>query len=521
MKEQRQLLARVTTYATADAVNAEGFPAWTPSDETGLEQLAMTGTLGHSFYRDAQAVMTDAVRLLERADAQALAKAIVRGRNEGFMRTFPILGLVYLSKKDAALFQSVFNQVVLTGNDVEDFLGFARAVRGLGRSVKRALGRWIQENTSPFYAQKYRKQLADAIRVSRFKGEDSIYAYVLQAYKGVKGNAKVKVEAAYQRYPVLAAQRDFVAAITAKETALAYQILQENALDVNALTAYYGSFDRTLWRAVAERSPVMRFLKYLAKFVREGVVTQELLDQKLTVTALQKAKVFPFRVYTAYKALQAEANRFRKTPENAETLEMEAVLAHLRKVLNDYAERADWSLFNGAKWVIAPDISGSMTSRIGGSSTLTYAAVSAMFVGFFAKGLEDVTILPWNTKVYEYEVDRERPAVETIETFTRFVGGGTAMEVAVEHLLRRQMETDYVVFLTDTEEYGKGWLTAWKAYHARYPHAVAFVLRGDSYMTSPIPEAEAVALNVYQLFGWNDAVLDYMKFVIATRKMLD
>jgi hypothetical protein len=40
-------------------------------------------------------------------------------------------------------------------------------------------------------------------------------------------------------------------------------------------------------------------------------------------------------------------------------------------------------------------------------------------------------------------------------------------------------------------------------------------------MTSPIPEAEAVALNVYQLFGWNDAVLDYMKFVIATRKMLD
>ena len=38
---------------------------------------------------------------------------------------------------------------------------------------------------------------------------------------------------------------------------------------------------------------------------------------------------------------------------------------------------------------------------------------------------------------------------------------------------------------------------------------------GDSYMTSPIPEAEAKKLNVYQIFGWNDSVIDYMKFVLA------
>ena len=45
-------------------------------------------------------------------------------------------------------------------------------------------------------------------------------------------------------------------------------------------------------------------------------------------------------------------------------------------------------------------------------------------------------------------------------------------------------------------------LTARKNYHKRHPKAVAFVLRGDSYMTSPIPEAEAKRLNLSFWIGW-------------------
>ena len=38
-------------------------------------------------------------------------------------------------------------------------------------------------------------------------------------------------------------------------------------------------------------------------------------------------------------------------------------------------------------------------------------------------------------------------------------------------------------------------------------------------MTAPIPEDQAAELNVYQIFGWNDSVMDYMKFVLAKRKV--
>ena len=283
--------------------------------------------------------------------------------------------------------------------------------------------------------------------------------------------------------------------------------LREKNVDVNSLTALYGKFDKGLWSAVAVRSPVMRFVKYLAKFIREGVLTDEMLKAKVNVEALKKAKVFPFRLYTAYRAVSRELERKERK-----------VLAYLAEVMNDYAKTYDWSAFGDKKWVIAPDVSGSMCSPIGESSVLSYAAVSAMFVGFFTKGLGNVTVLPWDTQVRPYGVSASEPVMVHIDAITSMVEGGTYMETGVKHMIRNRIETDYAVFLTDTEEYGSGWLAAWKDYHRRYPKAVAFVLRGDSYKTSPIDEKTAKELNVYQIFGWNDSVIDYMKFVIGARK---
>lgn len=506
MKTLKNNMRTVVAYSSAEAVNAEGFPAWTLSDDALLDQLAMTGTLGNSFYANAREVAKDAVRLLERADASSLATAIVRGRNEGFIRSFPILGLVYLSRKDAALFKETFPRVVLTGNDLVDFIELTKTVRGFGRAVKSAMGEWVRKNATPYYAQKYRRQIADAIRIARCRGEDPIYAYILNAYSDVKGNSSEKLAKAYADYPELAAHRDFAEAIESGDTAKAAKILGENRLDVNSLTAWYGKFDKPLWAAVASQSPVMRFVKYLAKFLREGVVTETLLKEKINIASLRKAKVFPFRLYTAYAALRRELNVAEPDAKTA--------LDYLAGVLDSYATSFDWSEFAGKRWVIAPDVSGSMGAAIGSSSVLTYASVSAMFVGFFMKGIGDVKVLPWDTEVNPYGVPRADSVTTHIGAIMNMVGGGTYMEASVEYMLKNGIETDYAVFLTDTEEYGRGWLASWRRYHARHPDAVAFVIRGDGYMTSPIPEAESERLNVHQIFGWNDSVIEYMKYIV-------
>ena len=525
MKHIIEELERIRTYESANTVNHENFPAWKMSDEARLEQLAMTGTLGNSFYASASESTVDALALLERADAGALSRAIIRGRNEGFIRTFPLLGLVVLSKKSPELFQQAFPKVVLTGNDLEDFIDMTRRLRGLGRSVKRAIHTYLQESVTPYYAMKYRKQLADAIRVSRFAGDDPIYAYILSAYSQVKNLDKAKIAEVYTKYPEFAARKEFLELLENGKSAQAAEVLLKNRLDVESLSAYYHKFDSKVWEAAAQVTPVMRFLKYLAKFSREGVDVRRIAAQKLSVDALKAAKVFPFRLYTAYKALPYDFTR----PENdsilqelaknnlCELTKYPSVSELLKSLLDDYALAYDWSKFNAHSWVIAPDISGSMTCGMGNGS-LTFADVSGMFTGFFSRGLDDVTVLPWDTEVKPYRASANDPVLEHIETIRNMSNGGTYMEAPVEYMIKHRIITDYAVFITDSMEYGKGWLAAWKQYKQLNPSAQAFLLRLDSYHTQPMPDDQAEKYGIHQIFGWNDSVIDYMKFVIERGK---
>ena len=513
MKELKENLTVIETYKSADTRNKENFRAWRLSDELRLEQLAMTGTLGSSFYASAKEVTEDAIDLLDRADADKLAKAIVHGRQEGFIRTFPILGLLYLSRKNATLFQKVFDQVILTGNDLADFIDLTRKCRGFGRSIKRAISNWLQTKTTPYYAMKYRRALADAIRISRFRGEDPIFAYILNSYGDVKGVNEEKLESAQQKYPELEANRRFIDLLNADKKHEAAELLLESRLDVDHLTAYYDRFDREVWTATANRTPVMRLLKYLAKFAREGVELEPIVEQKITVDNLRKAKVFPFRLYTAYRAyLDAKPKKKPAFPGSS-------VADRLVQVLDDYSEKYDWSDFAKYSWVIAPDMSGSMTCPLGGS-ILRFADVSAMFTAFFNRAPIKVRILPWDTKVLPYQNPRSDSVITQMKTITHAVGGGTYMEAPVLEMMSQKIMADYSVFITDTEEYGSGWLDAWKKYRKLNPKAQAFIIRLDSYNTAPISEADAKRYGVWQVFGWNDNVIEYMKYILQTQAPL-
>ena len=194
----------------------------------------------------------------------------------------------------------------------------------------------------------------------------------------------------------------------------------------------------------------------------------------------------------------------------AELPSLSELLEHL---LDDYALAYDWQDFNSHRWVIAPDVSGSMTSLIGNGS-LTFADVSGMFTGFFSRGLDDVTVLPWDTEVKPYRASANDPVLEHIETIRNMSNGGTYMEAPVEYMIKHRIMTDYAVFITDSMEYGKGWLAAWKQYKQLNPRARAFLLRLDNYNTQPMPDDQAEKYGIQQIFGWNDSVIDYMKFVI-------
>lgn len=492
---------------TADTITFEGAPAWKMTDRERLIQYAMTGVLGRTFYVSQKDIIDEAIDLIKRSEASDLAKAIVIGRNVGYIRAFPILGLVYLSQKDTNLFKKCFEHVIYTGDDLENFIDLTRKTRGFGRSIKTAINDWLKKKVNPYYALKYRKSIGDAIRLSRPKDNNCIYSYIL---RGKTDSATdVNIQKAYDEFKEFSAFEEIPKLLNEGN----YEQVKENILnyrlDVDSLTAYYDKFDKNIWDAIAQNSPVMRFLKYLNKFERVGVNTYDYAKQKFTVENLKKAKVFPFRLFMTWKNISS-------------TNKVGDVLAD---VLDDYIVQYDWNKFNEKTWAICPDVSGSMNGRLGGysaRSTLSYLDISAMFTGFLVKGVDDAIVLPWASSLKPYKIPKKDSVISHMNYIKSLGGGGTNMNCALDYMLKNNIERDYCVFVTDTESYNRrsynggneSWIESWIKYKKKYPNACAFVIRCDGYDQRPMSEEQCVEYNIHQIFGWNDSVISYIQNIV-------
>lgn len=491
---------------TADTITFEGAKAWSIADKERLMQYAVTGVLGRTFYVSQKKVVDDAIELIKKSDAKDLANAIVTGRNEGYIRTFPILGLVYLSLKDIVLFKEVFSEVIKTGNDLGDFIDLCHSVRGFGRGVKGAINKWLNANVTPYYALKYRKQLADAIRICRIKNDDCIYSYILRNSIDVSDE---KNQLALEKYPQLRAFNEIPILLKEKRYDDVAKNISKYRLDVDSLTAYYDQFDKKIWQSIAEQSPVMRFIKYLNKFQRVGIDVKNIALKKITVDNLKKAKVFPFRLFIAWKQLQG----IDKSVANI-----------VASTMDDYIKQYDWDKFNKYSWAICPDVSGSMNGVCGNNGKLSYLDIASMISVFMAKGLKNVDVYPWSSDIKEYKVPYADSVITQMNYLKSIGGGGTNMSAALEWMIHNDVKKDFCVFVTDTESYktksfysGRGcsWIQAWVSYKRYNPQAKAIVIRGDCYNNQPMSEDQCLHYDIYQIFGWNDSVISYIQSIVS------
>jgi len=494
-------------YRTSNISNAAGGKAWSKSNAESLMQLAMTGTLTNTFYASDRKIIEGAVELVKAADAKDLANAIIAGRNEGFIRAFNIMGLVYLSQKDSKIFKKTFPKVIRTGGDLEDFINMCHKVRGFGRSIKTAMKDWIRNKTNPYYAQKYKRMIADAINITHFPcKEDPIYDYILNYY-----NKEVSTAGAIEKYPALKALDDVKVCIKNGDNDKAMHLIEKYRLDVASVFGI-GKIDNCIWDSLAKSMPVMMFTKYIDKLDRAGVFTRnpDLYKEKISVKNLKGAKVFPFRLYTVY-------NNITNT----------SIRNHLADVLNDYIGEYDWGKYNELSWCIAPDISGSMISTVKEGSKFRPSMVAGLLTGFFYKGLSNAFVLPWGTQVHDYQVPRADSVLTHIKTIDNARGGGTNMYAPVDHLINTNKKVDVFLGITDSMEYGntyrnmrsytepKGWLDSWKRYKKEVnPDAIAILIRVDSYNSSPMDEKLKKSLDIYQVYGWHDNVFKFMDFII-------
>jgi hypothetical protein len=509
-------------YATSDVENLAGGKAFSQSDEAHLRQLMFTGTMGHTFYATQDDMVNQSINFLAKVakeNPQLLAKEIIAGRNDGYIRTAPIMGLILLSATDPTLFKASFNKVILTGNDMEDFIVMTRSFgRGFGSAIKSAINGWLKLKLNEFYAIKYSKQIIRAIRIARPKMSDSLLiAYLMRKSRGdlhVKYLKKHGHEDLYERaineLPKVKAFEDAKLAIIEKDWDKVIQLIEDYDLDPTTLTGK-GKLPSKVMVSMSKKMGVMHYIKSLNNLSSEDAFDAEIFKSKVCVESLKKAKVFPFRLYIASRNI----NQY-----NTDGIEIKN---HLSRVFNDYVRKYDWGKWDKT-FAIAPDVSGSMKNQCVYDNNikrvqlpLAPCVVAGMFAGILYKGLDNSIMIPWEGELrFDLVGDREDSVMTLMDKIIKAPGGSTNMSVPVDYLIKNNKKVDVFIGITDSEEWGRSkWLESWAEYRRKVNNkAKAVLIRVDPYNTNPYDEKLAKEYGIYQVYGWNDSVLSFIESTV-------
>lgn len=473
---------KVPKYTPATKVNKDpaGYKAWDRPIEEQFLQTLLTNTLSNTYYADSNELLKESEVIHDAMlakDQEFYAKALVFARNEGYMRTQPILGLAKLAAVNAGYFERVFDKVVLTPKDLSDFttmLSSKRKGQG-GRTVKRVAGKWLVDKLNEYWIVKYGAEkgdggysLKDMIRVFHPKGLKDAYA------KYILGKDVSLVET-----PQIAA---FEALKSAKTVEEKVKVIKEGNLPHEVASTFAGK-DAKVWGAI--NFPMFALLRNLATLERNGAIEAfkaQIQKNFANADYVKKSKILPFR--------------FIKAGEKVTN-------AWVKDALRDAIENSVNNLpdFAGTSTILL-DISGSMQS---------FLPQAALFAVSASKKANESKIYLFDTRVYEFPVSMRDSILTQAEKI--HVKGGTDIGFAINHLTSNKINRDNVILITDEQQNAGS--PAFKEIE-RYRKTVNrnanfFIIDVSPYVSAMTPPE--MDKNTFYIYGWSDQVLSFISSV--------
>lgn len=500
--------ALATVGRETPVVNHEGFPSFRRSDREQARNYLRTGTLSGTFYASLDEVAADTVATLRRlgeADPVALAQETVAAREDGFMRTLPLVACAVLSGlPNKELFRHTLGSVVKTPKDLKEFVEMCKtgAIPGrhsFGGCSVAPVRAWL-ETISEYHALKYGSaaskgvSLRDAIKLAHPRPADDVVRERLGWLSGHVRGADVRLNPRIAAFEALKRETDANRIV---------ELIREGGLPYEVVTAAVRSPALEVWVELLKLAPTFNLLRSLATFGRHGVFTDrsnvDLAVRKLGhADALKKARIQPFQAYAAWKAYSASADA---DP---------ALIAAIADMLD--ASVANLPLFTG-RVALAPDVSGSMQSNYTSEKSHTSAAeVAGVFTAGLLRRCPNVRVLPFEHEVISLSLNPRDSVLTGAQKIASVGGGGTSLSAPVEMLLREQDKVDLFVGITDNEEWvGRGFVQVWREYRRTVsPEARAVLVTVVPTPYSAAPESEP---GVHFVHGWSDAVLRFVSEV--------
>jgi 60 kDa SS-A/Ro ribonucleoprotein len=431
-------------------------------------------------------------------DQDFYAKALIFARNEGYMRTQPILGLVKLAEVNAGYFEKIFEKVILTPKDLSDFttmLSSQRKGQG-GRTVKRVAGKWLVNKLNEYWIVKYGAEkgdggysLKDMLRVFHPKGlKEGFARYILgkTEFEGIPMDMSDMKQ--------IAAFEGLKGAKTVEEKV---KFIKEGNLPHEVASTFAGK-DAKVWGAIS--FPMFALLRNLATLERNGAIDlfkEQIQRNFADPIYVKKSKILPFRFIKAGEKVQN---------------------AWVKDALRDAIENSVANLpdFKGSSTILL-DVSGSMSS---------FLPQAALFAVSASKKANESKIYLFDTSVHEFPVSMRDSILTQAEKIR--VMGGTNIGNAIAHLTRNKIKRDNVILITDEQQNaGSPAFAQIETYLKNINRDVNFFIIDVSPYRSAMTPPE-MDKNTFYIYGWSDQVLSFIANVsrgfggqVATVKNLE
>lgn len=422
----------------ANARNDAGGLAYERTAEQALAQFAMTGTIHHTFYVDAEAQLEQVLALAARVSPTFVAQTAIHARRSGRMKDMPALLLATLVARDGAVFERAFDRVIDDARTLRAFVQIIRSgtvgVRSFGSRAKRCVRRWLagrSEEQLFRFAIGTRPSLADVVRMMHPEPTTAerraFYGWLL----GREHDASL--------LPAIVRE---------------YEAWRRNPNDSAVPDVPFGylagvPLSRDGWARVARRASWNTLRMNLNTFSRHGVfempeVVSEVASKLRDPDQVRRARAFPYRLLAAYR--------------NADPGLPHPIVDALHDALEVATEnvpRLDGRI------ALAIDVSGSMAHPITGfrgsaTSKVRCVDVAGLFAATLLRKNPSARVIVFSETARGIALDPCDTVSTNTERIAREVGGGTSVSSALDLLLatvRSCGVPDRVVILSDNESW--------------------------------------------------------------------
>ena len=442
--------------------NSAGGYSYPVDDWARLGRFLVLGSEGGSYYAAERALTLEnahaVVRCLAEDGGRVVAEIVavsVAGRAPKNDPALFALALAATAEADetrrAAL--AALPQVARTGTHLLHFADYVQALRGWGRSLRRAVGAWFLDQPAErlvLQAIKYRQRdgwtLRDLLRLAHPQTADAqrnaVLGWIVRGWPGV-GPEPHPDPVLRQLWAVEQLQRAETAAEAGR--LIADYDLPREAVPTQHLTS------REVWAALLERMPMEAMVRNLATMTRVGLLAP-LSPASATVAArlrdgaaIRRARLHPVKVLAAtltYAAGHGQRGKGTWTPVPA-----------ISDALNDAFELTFGAVEpTGTRHLLALDVSGSMgAGLIAGVPGLTPRVGAAAMSLITARTEPSIHIMAFSHKLVPLAISPRQRLDDVVKLTSGLPFGGTDCALPMLWALEQQVAVDTFVVYTDSE----------------------------------------------------------------------